>query len=153
MDYLSGEYVSLEQKHVYAKIWVDRESKMFGKRGKLARVIYSTNIGTIPDESYVTAKVGETIVGKLDEIFLERLKKGDIFVLGGKIYRFEYMRGMTVQITPSAGPPTVPSWFSEQLPLSYGLAMEILRFRGLVEEQFKKECSKQEIIEYINQRF
>jgi len=150
MDYLSGEYVSLEQKHVYAKIWVDRESKMFGKRGKLARVIYSTNIGTIPDESYVTAKVGETIVGKLDEIFLERLKKGDIFVLGGKIYRFEYMRGMTVQITPSAGPPTVPSWFSEQLPLSYGLAMEILRFRGLVEEQFKKECSKQEIIEYIN---
>lgn len=150
LDYLSGEYVSLEQKYVYAKIWVDYETGMFGKRGKLARVIYSTNIGTIPDESYVTAKIGEQVVGKLDEMFLERLKKGDIFVLGGKIYRFNYMRGMTAQITPSAGPPTVPSWFSEQLPLSFGLAVEILKFRGLLEEQFKQEFGKNEIVEFIN---
>jgi len=150
MDYLSGEYVSLEQKYVYAKIWVDHDSGMFGKRGKLARVIYSTNIGTIPDESYITAKIGEQVVGKLDEMFLERLKKGDIFVLGGKIYRFNYLRGMTAQITPSAGPPTVPSWFSEQLPLSFGLAAEILKFRGLIEGQFKIGCSKNEIIEFIN---
>ncbi|PKP52803.1 MAG: hypothetical protein CVT90_02505, partial [Candidatus Altiarchaeales archaeon HGW-Altiarchaeales-3] len=150
MDYLSGEYVSLEQKFVYSKIWIDHETGMFGKRGKLARVIYSTNIGTIPDESYVLAKIGEQVVGKLDELFLERLKKGDIFVLGGKIYRFNYMRGMTAQITPATGPPTVPSWFSEQLPLSYGLASEILRFRGLIEEQFVAGCGKDEIIEFIN---
>ena len=31
-----------------------------------------TNIGTIPEESYITVKIGEQIVGKIDEGFLER---------------------------------------------------------------------------------
>ena len=56
IKYLAGEYVSLEQRNVYAKIWYDSETKMLGKRGKLARVLYSTNIGTIPDESYLQVK-------------------------------------------------------------------------------------------------
>src|SRR3989344_5416055 len=57
LKYLSGEYASLEDRHVYAKIWWDKETGMIGKKGKLARVIYMTNIGTIPDESFVTVKI------------------------------------------------------------------------------------------------
>ena len=76
INYLKGEHVSLEDRHVYAKIWVDEETGNVGRRGKMARVIYMTNIGTIPDESYVTVKIGDDIVGRIDEGFLERLKKG-----------------------------------------------------------------------------
>ena len=152
LDYLAGEYVSLERKNVYAKIWVDHDTKMMGRRGKLARVIYSTNIGTIPEESYITVKVGDFAVGKIEEPFLERLRKGDIFVLGGNIYRFDYSRGQVAQVSPSGGPPTVPSWFSEQLPLSFGLGMEISKFRRLMEERLMhddKEKTKEFIRDYL----
>lgn len=37
LNYLSGEYASLEVRRVYAKIWWDRETGMLGKRGKTAR--------------------------------------------------------------------------------------------------------------------
>ncbi len=152
IKYLSGEYAALEERHVYARIWYDQESGNIGKKGKMARIIYMTNIGTIPDESYVTVKVGEQIVGKIDEGFLERLRPGDVFVLGGNVYMFKFSRGMTAQVSTSVNrPPTVPSWCSEMLPLSFDLAMEINRFRRLMEEQFKSKKAEKEILDFVNQ--
>jgi ATP-dependent helicase Lhr and Lhr-like helicase len=150
IDYLSGKYSSLENRNVYAKIWYDKEKEMIGKRGKLARVLYMTNIGTIPDESKITVKIGTQKIGFLDEIFLERMHPGDVFVLGGQAYVFKYSRGMTIQVaTAGKRPPTVPSWVSEQLPLSFDLAMSIEEFRELMEEKFKFEKTEKEIIEFI----
>ncbi len=144
IKYLSGEYASLEYRKVYAKIWYDPDTEEVGKKGRLARVLYSTNIGTIPDESFITVKIGNQKIGTIDEGFLERLKKGDIFVLGGQIYEFKYARGMTIQVKANPGrPPTVPSWFSEMLPLSYDLALSIQRFRRLLEEKLKKQTKNQ----------
>ncbi len=150
MSYLAGEYSSLEERYVYGKIWLNYEKNLFGRRGKLARVLYATNIGTIPDESYVIVKLASenTVIGKIDEDFLEKLKSKDIFVLGGKIYRFEYTRGMIAYVNNCSGPPTIPSWFSEQLPLSFGLALEIQKFRSLLEEKFKTS-DKNLIIKFI----
>ncbi|MFQ6117570.1 MAG: ATP-dependent helicase, partial [Candidatus Bipolaricaulia bacterium] len=130
LEYLAGEFVSLEDRRVYAKIWFDREQGRLGKRGRLARVLYMTNVGTIPDESYVKVKQGERRLGHIEESFLENLRKGDIFVLGGDTYRFRYARGMTAQVESAHGRnPTVPSWFSEMLPLSFDLALAIQEFR------------------------
>jgi len=152
IKYLSGHYVSLEDRYVYAKIWYDDKTGDIGKRGKLARIIYMTNIGTIPEESYVTVKVGDRIVGMIDEGFLERLKPGDVFVLGGNVYLFKYTRGMTAQVSASVSrPPTVPSWFSEMLPLSFDLAMDISRFRRLMEERFDNKERKEKIIQFVHE--
>ncbi len=151
ISYLAGEHVSLEDRHVYAKIWIDKETGMVGKRGKLARMLYMTNIGTIPDESHITVKLGEEIIGKIDEGFLERLKRGDVFVLGGETYEFLHAKGMAAYVKTSAGrPPTVPSWVSETLPLSFDLALEVQRFRRYMEEQLKAKKSKEEILIFIN---
>ncbi|PJC44463.1 ATP-dependent helicase [Candidatus Pacearchaeota archaeon CG_4_9_14_0_2_um_filter_39_13] len=148
VSYLAGDY-ALEQSYVYAKIWYDRESKQIGKKGKLARVIYMTNIGTIPEEGFISVELIAPVdrkgqsVGKIDEGFLERLKKGDVFVLGGQKYQFMYTRGMKAYVRADVSrSPTVPSWFSEMLPLSYDVALDIARFRGLVKERMKKkgEC-------------
>ena len=58
---------------------------------------------------------------------------------------------MTAQVTAAyKRPPTVPSWFSEMLPLSFDLAAEIGRFRKLMEEKFKAGRSRKEILEFIN---
>ncbi len=151
VSYLSGEY-DLEKNWVYGKIWYDREEKTIGKRGKLARVIYMTNTGTIPEESFVTVKLAGTQekLGAIDESFLNRMKKGDIFVLGGKKYQYSYTRGMNLYVrTADNRVPTIPSWFSEMLPLSFESAMEINKLRKLVREKFEEERDKNEIIEFI----
>ncbi len=151
IDYLSGQHISLEDRHVYAKIWYDEETGMIGKRGKMARIIYMTNIGTIPDESAVKVKVGEQVVGTIDEAFLEKLKRGDIFVLGGDRYMFKYARGMAASVQPASGmAPTVPSWYSETLPLSFDLASEIQKFRRLMKEHFENKTKKEEILDFID---
>ena len=152
IKFLAGEFTSLEDRYVYAKIWWDKETGMMGKRGRLARVIYMTNIGTIPDESFISVKIGDQVVGKIDEGFLEKLKSKDIFVLGGDVYQFKYSRGMTIQVNSSPQrPPNVPAWFSEMLPLSFDLAMSISRFRALLEGKFKKKLSKKEILNFITE--
>ena len=151
IDYLSGKYISLEDRHIYAKIWHDEKTGMIGRRGKMGRVIYMTNIGTIPEETAVVVKVGEQTVGTIDEAFLERLRPGDIFVLGGQVYEFKFSRGMVAQVSASANrPPTVPSWFSEMLPLSFDLALEIGRFMKLMSERFCLSKDKKEILLFIN---
>nr|MBI4156274.1 ATP-dependent helicase [Candidatus Woesearchaeota archaeon] len=151
ISYLSGDYSSLEERNVYAKIWYDKETGIIGKKGKLARVLYMTNIGTIPDETFVQVKIQDQVIGKIDEGFLERLKKNDIFVLGGNTYKFLYSRGMTAQVSSSIDrPPTVPSWFSEVLPLSFDLSLEIQKFRKLMEQRLKDKQNKKEILEFIN---
>ena len=145
--YLTADYPGLEDKNVYAKIWRDENDppdgeyhydaydvgeRLIGKRGRLARVIYMTNIGTIPDSFTcdVLTRGSDEWVGQLDEEYLDTLEKGDVFVLGGTNYEYSYRRGSKVYVDPTSARPTVPSWFSERLPLSYDLGREILEFQA-----------------------
>ncbi len=150
ISYLSGEY-DLEKDRVYAKLWYDSSSGQLGKRGKLARVLYLTNIGTIPEESFVTVKLSDgTKVGVIDESFMNRMHKNDVFVLGGKKYSYAYSRGMNLYVRPApTKSPTIPSWFSETLPLSFDSALEISIFRKKLKELFEKKQSKQKIKKFI----
>ena len=152
LDYLAGKFISLEERHIYAKIWIDEQTGMIGRKGKMARVIYMTNIGTIPDETRVVVKVGGQVIGFIDEGFLDRLRRGDVFVLGGDKYEFLYSRGMTVQVNASVQrPPTIPSWVSEMLPLSFDLANAIGKFRRLMEDKFVNTKTKEEIISFVHE--
>lgn len=155
ISYLAGEY-ALDSRDVYAKIWYDSSTKEIGKRGKLARMIYMTNIGTIPEESFINVKIAMPVdrkdetIGKIDEGFLERLKKNDVFVLGGNKYQFLYTRGMNLYVNASVQKqPTIPSWFSEMLPLSFDLACAIQHFRKLMDEKFEVKKSEKDIKEFI----
>ena len=149
ISYLCGDY-DLEHRNVYAKIWYDTSTKQIGKRGKLARLIYLTNIGTIPEEGFISVVVGSgeakgSTVGSIDEAFLEKMKKGDVFVLGGAKYQFIHSKGMKAYVIANVSrQPTIPSWFSEQLPLSYDVACAIGKFRGLIAERLSNslECVK-----------
>lgn len=129
LRYLAGEYVGLEERKVYAKIWLD-EGK-FGKRGKMTRAIYYMNTGTIPDEAKVKVySMDKRLIGTVEEEFAERLMPGDIFVLAGRTYEFVKSRGNRIYVIPREGAkPTIPAWFSEMLPLSFDLALDIQAFR------------------------
>lgn len=146
MRYLTADYEGLEDRNVYPKVWRDENDPpggehhheehpvgelLVGKRGRLARVIYMTNVGTIPDSfsCQVLTRDGDP-VGTLDESYLDTLDPGDVFALGGERFAFRYRRGSKVYVDRTSERPTVPSWYSERLPLSYDLAREVLAFQG-----------------------
>ena len=144
--YLTADYEGLEDRNVYAKIWRDTNDPpdgehhhpdfpvgepLIGKRGRLARMIYLTNVGTIPDSFScdVFVRGGDEWVGELDEDYLDTLEPGDVFVIGGERFEFAYRRGSKVYVDRTSARPTVPSWYSERLPLADDLAREILTFQ------------------------
>ncbi len=152
--YLTAEYAGLADRNVYAKIWRDENDPpdgeyhypefpvgepLIGKRGRLARMIYMTNIGTIPDSFTcdVYTRATSEWVGQLDEEYLDTLERGDVFVLGGDNFEYRYRRGSKVYVDRTHARPTVPSWYSERLPLSYDLGCEILAFQRAVLEQYE----------------
>ncbi len=153
LQYLTADYEGMEDRNVYAKVWRDTNDPpegefhydefpvgepLIGKRGRLARVIYMTNIGTIPDSFTcdVFTRTGDEWVGNLDEGYLDTLEAGDVFVLGGDRFEYRYRRGSKVYVDRTSSRPTVPSWFSERLPLSYDLGREILAFQRELLERF-----------------
>ncbi len=149
LHYLAGHYADLEHQSVYGKIWFDERDGVFGRRGKYTKVIYYLNMGTIPDEVKVDVFTlnPRRYVGDIEEDFLERLRKGDIFVLGGRTFEFRYARGMRCYVEErKEESPTIPAWFSELLPLSYDLATEIGKFRERIEKRLRKNKKIDDII-------
>jgi ATP-dependent Lhr-like helicase len=151
LKYLSGGYGELEDHRVYGKIWFDPEEGVFGRRGKYARVIYTLNVGTIPDEVSVRVlTLDRKYVGNIEEEFLERLVPGDRFVLGGKVYEFVRSDGLVAYVKPAfEQKPTIPAWFSEMLPLSYDLALKIGEFRRKMFEWLTSGKDEEKIKEYL----
>ncbi len=127
LDYLSSRNPDIK---VFAKIWYDEEERRFGKK-RGTRLIYFTNVGTIPEEgTYHVFSERGTPLGELSEHFVEYLHAGDIFVLGGRTYQFVRARGMAVYVKDASGRrPTVPSWTGEMLPRSFDLSLAVGAFR------------------------
>ncbi|MEM4481793.1 MAG: ATP-dependent helicase [Desulfurococcaceae archaeon] len=136
VHYLAGKLGGFyEYQKVYSKIWVDENKGIFGRK-RTTRMIYHLNLGVIPDESKVRVfNTDNKYVGDLEEGFVEYLTPGDLFVLGGRVYEFLHSKGFTAFVRNADGQrPTVPTWFSEMLPLSFDSAVEVGKFRRIVSE-------------------
>ncbi len=156
LHYLAGHYAALEDRTVYGKIWFDEKDGVFGRRGKYTRIIYFLNLGAIPDEVSIDVFTRDgRYVGNIEEDFLARLRRDDIFILGGKPYRFLFARGLRcyVEPLPKETNPTIPSWFSELLPLSFDLAIEIQKFRSKMRQMLESGKSKEEITSWLLKEF
>jgi len=140
LDYLSSRNPDIK---VFAKIWFDEEEARFGKK-KGTRMIYYTNVGTIPEEgTYHVYSERGTPLGELSEKFVEYLSPGDVFVLGGRTYQFVRVRGTSVYVKDASGRrPTVPSWTGEMLPRSFDLSLLVGQFRRDIAEKIDKEGEK-----------
>ncbi|MEM0480749.1 MAG: ATP-dependent helicase [Candidatus Aenigmatarchaeota archaeon] len=152
LKYLAGYYHTLEDFNIYGKIWLDLNEQKFGRK-KNSRVIYMLNSGVIPEEVKIVVKTLEgKFAGFIEEGFLERLSYGDIFVLGGKTYEFiKSVKNIAYVREVKEKRPTIPSWFSEQLPLNFDLAIEIGKFRGKTFELLENKKSKKEILKFLKE--
>src|SRR3989442_1235103 len=140
LDYLSSRNPDIK---VFAKIWFDEEEGRIGKK-KGTRIIYYTNVGTIPEEGtyHVFSERGSPL-GELSEKFVEYLSPSDIFVLGGRTYQFVRARGTSVYVKDASGRrPTVPSWTGEMLPRSFDLSIEVGEFRRDLAAKIGKDGEK-----------
>ena len=129
--YLSAGHAGMQERQIYAKISYNAETKMIGTRGGSSRMIYYTNSGMIPDQFTcdVFTRDGRWL-GRLDEKYMEKLDRGDVFSIGGGAYSFCYRRGGKIYVDAAAGRPNIPTWSSERLPLSFDLARSILSFKS-----------------------
>jgi ATP-dependent Lhr-like helicase len=136
LEYVGGKN---EFEGIYSKVWYDEHAGVFGKK-RGSRMIFYLNQGTIPEEAdYRVFTERGTPVGSLSEKFVERLSKGDIFVLGGRSYEFVKSKGMKVMVRSATGrKPTVPSWTGEMLPRSFDLSVMVGRFRGEMESRLEE---------------
>ena len=140
LDYLSETSESLEDRRVYAKI--ERTEGVFRARGRSVQTIFYQNVGTIAGGASVRVKPrgASQPIGTVEEEFLEQIRPGDRFLLGGRVWSFQYAQGMTAFVAPAAGRPSVPRWVSEILPAASGVARgvgllraearDVLRLRG-----------------------
>ncbi|MGC8709267.1 MAG: ATP-dependent helicase [Thermoplasmata archaeon] len=148
IDYLSGR--SYGEKF-YSKIWYDESEGKFGKK-KSTRMIYFMNMGTIPEEAdFVVIDENNVPIGDLSEKFVERLRQGDIFVLGSRTYEFIRLRGSRVYVRRAEGKrPTVPSWAGEMLPRSYDLSVEVGKFRRKIENMIR---NNEDVVTYLMEEY
>ncbi len=153
LKYLANQLdIDLEEKNYYGKIYLDLDKGTFKARGGKTRIIYMLNIGTIPDEANILVfdKRTKRVIGNVEEEFVDWLKKGDVFVLSGKKWRFLYYRAGKIVVEPAEeAKVTIPSWFSEQLPLSYDLALDIQNFRELM----KEKLNDKNLVEFLREQY
>ena len=110
------------------RVWVDWEENIIGKRG-YSQMIYYTNIGTIaPDNNYLVFSADGTMIGQLSSSFVQNIRPGDVFLLGGSTYRVHRIQASRVSVTPVTGyRPTVPSWSGEAMSRTRELSQSVLR--------------------------
>jgi ATP-dependent Lhr-like helicase len=61
-------------------------------------------------------------IGMIEEYFISKLKRGDRFVLAGRIVEFVRIKEMTAYVRSSSGKAITPSWQGGRLPLSTNLS-------------------------------
>jgi len=129
--YLAAAHKGMQERHIYPKIRYDPRTRTIAKLGGSSRMIYYTNLGMIPDQFTCDVFTREgRWVGKLDERYMEKLEREDVFSIGGRAYSFCYRRGGKIYVDPAAGRPNIPTWSSERLPLSFDLARSILSYKN-----------------------
>jgi len=112
MRYLTGDYEGLAERNVYPKVWRDANDPpdgehhheeypvgetLVGKRGRLARVIYMTNVGTIPTRSAATwSPATARRSGRSTRTTSTRSRRATCS-LGGERFAFRYRRGSGVR--------------------------------------------------------
>lgn len=154
VEYLSGRHEDLlSTTRTYSKIRYYEDESAFGKK-RGVRMIYYLNSGAIPDEAKVKVFTEDgRYVGDLEEEFVEYLEPGDVFVLGGRTFQFLRSSAMRVIVRKVEHQrPTVPSWFSEMLPLAFDSAVEVAKFRGYV-SRLIDEVGKAKAVNHVSAKY
>ncbi len=138
LQQLSGRFDDHELFEMPARVNWDRANhRVTGARG--AASLVRQNAGTIPEyaEYTVFAEDYNKKLGTLDEQFVQRLRAGQIFVLGTRTWEFLRVDRSRVYVCDGRGrAPTIPSWHGpDYIARSFQLGEQVAAFRGAMFER------------------
>ena len=140
IDMLSGRYPSDDFAELRPRLVWDRATGVLSARSN-ARLLATTNPGTIPDRGLYTVNLpGGGRVGELDEEMVYESRPGDTFVLGSTTWRIDDITHDRVTVTPApgAGAARMPFWHGDApgRPVELGRAVGAFTRRiGLLERE------------------
>ena len=120
----------------YRKLFRDAEGRVHVRSERVARQ-HRMNIGTIVEAPLLKVRLvgrrrGGTVLGEIEEYFVNLLRPGDTFMFAGRLLRFLGIRDMMCECAEGgAGEPMVPAYEGGRLPLTTNLAN---RVRGLMQD-------------------
>jgi len=106
----------------FHKVIQDEEGNWIIKNRRLA-LLHRLNIGAIVGDAMMRVKfLSGGYIGMIEEYFISKLKKGERFILAGRILELIMVKDMTVFVKNSSGKAITPSWLGGRLPLSSNLS-------------------------------
>ncbi|MGB3591739.1 MAG: ligase-associated DNA damage response DEXH box helicase [Nonlabens sp.] len=118
---------SLQTYDEYKKVSIDEDGRYYiDDRGIAMR--HRLQMGTIVSGTTVTVKFQTGgYIGSVEEFFISKMKRGDVFVIGGRTVEFIRLKGMVAHVRLSKKKRArVTSWAGSKQPLSSQLG-ELLR--------------------------
>ncbi|WP_324753728.1 ligase-associated DNA damage response DEXH box helicase [Roseovarius sp. Pro17] len=108
-----------------------RRGGLWQLRDPRAAQIIRMNVGTIQDSDLLKVKMqrgrGGKPLGEIEEAFAATLTKGDTFLIGGQIVRYESLRELTVEVSRSDGKkPKIATFSGTKFATSTQLSQRIL---------------------------
>ena len=139
VEYLEGGGRSLEKAYAdtFGKLRIV-EGRMFVATPRVARD-YLVNVGTIASQGLVDVLLRRRRLGTVEENFIKGLKKGDVFVLGGRVVRLVEAGWQVAKVEAADGEqPNVPLWSGGRMALTSGLGVEIGALRTELDRRLGK---------------
>ena len=89
------------------------------------------NVGTIVEAETLKVRMGRRgggpQLGEVEESFAATLRPGDAFLIGGRVVRFDALREMVLEVSPSGGrEPRIPVFAGGKLAMTSFLAHRVL---------------------------
>ncbi|WP_413557150.1 ligase-associated DNA damage response DEXH box helicase [Bdellovibrio sp. HCB209] len=104
----------------FHKLVMDEESGKYRPADPRTEKLHRMSIGTIVSrQSVQVSYTNRTRIGSVEENFISKLKKGDVFQFAGKKLEFVLLKDMTAYVKSSKAPTnTIPSWDGGRFPIS-----------------------------------
>ena len=127
LDFAGRGGASLRAYPEYQRVAADGHGVFRVADAQIARR-HRLSVGTIVAEAAMIVRYGNgTKLGAIEESFIARLRKGDVFTFGGKLLELVRVHEMTAYVAPAARRSgAVPRWSGMKMPLSTEMADAVL---------------------------
>jgi ATP-dependent Lhr-like helicase len=124
LDFLKNGGRTLQRYPQYHKLDYDAADGRYHIADPIQARYHRMSIGTIVKrETAAVAYTNRRRIGTIDESFVARLKRGDVFQFAGRTLEFIRLHDMTAYVKASPGTKSVvPSWEGNRFPISETLA-------------------------------
>jgi len=127
LNFITTGGASLHTYDEYQKVEIEEDGKLKVNNRSVA-MRHRLQIGTIVSDAVLSVKyVKGGFIGSIEEFFVSKLKRGDVFMFAGRNLEFVRIKGMQVQVRKSKKKTgKVPSWAGGRMSFSAQMS-ELLR--------------------------